>query len=106
MTRMGKHRRPGPTDQPSRAIPRPRTDDSTADGGLEEMAATYERRRRPPLDLTRRHLPLHGHGAHVQPDQPRLLQEWDGFAFTPAGTADNLAAAQQWVNAPHATEDH
>ncbi|MFI9311171.1 DUF6087 family protein [Streptomyces triculaminicus] len=86
---MGKHSRPGPPNQPSRAVP-------AADpaGPL----AAYNERRRPPLDTYRRHRPLHGGAGHLRPDEPRALEEWDGFAFIPAGTAADLAAAQQWAN--------
>ncbi|MGP2436330.1 DUF6087 family protein [Streptomyces sp. JW3] len=86
---MGKHSRPGPPNQPSRAIPR--TDDG-------DPLAAYNKRRRPPLDVWRRHCPLHGGGGHLQPDEARALEEWNGFAYAPAGTAANLAEAQRWVN--------
>ncbi|WP_372412310.1 DUF6087 family protein [Streptomyces luteireticuli] len=86
---MGKHSRPGPPNQPSRAIPRLDTDDPLA---------AYNKRRRPPLDIYRRHRPLHGRACHLHSDGPRALEEWDGFAFAPAGTAADLAAAQQWAN--------
>ncbi|MFQ6197010.1 DUF6087 family protein [Streptomyces sp. NPDC000405] len=86
---MGKHSRPGPPNQPSRAVPRLDADDHLA---------AYDKRRRPPLDIYRRHRPLHGGAGHLRPDQPRALEEWDGFSFVPAGTAADLAAAQRWVN--------
>lgn len=86
---MGKHSRPGPPNQPSRAVPRVDPADPLA---------AYNKRRRPPLDIYRRHRPLHGGAGHLRPDQPRALEQWDGFAFVPAGTAADLAAAQQWVN--------
>ncbi|MEU2354582.1 DUF6087 family protein [Streptomyces misionensis] len=59
--------------------------------------AAYHKRRRPPLDVWRRHRPLHG-GGHLRPDEARALEEWDGFAYAPAGTAATLAEAQRWVN--------
>ncbi|MGX5186201.1 DUF6087 family protein [Streptomyces avermitilis] len=43
-------------------------------------------------------LTLHGGAGHLRPDEPRALEEWDGFTFIPAGTAPDLAAAQRWVN--------
>ena len=86
---MGKHSRPGPPNQPSRAFPR-----VDADDGL----AAYNKRRRPPLDVHRRHRPLHGGGGHLRPREPRILEEWNGFSYEPAGTAANLADAQRWVN--------
>jgi hypothetical protein len=85
---MGKHSRPGPPNQPSRAVPR-----INADNPL----AAYEKRRRPPLDIHRRHRPLHG-GGHLRPDEPRALEEWNGFSYEPAGTAANPAQARRWVN--------
>jgi hypothetical protein len=49
------------------------------------------------MDGHRRHRPTHGGAAHLQPDEPRLLEEWDGFAYQAMGTAASLAAAQRWV---------
>ncbi|MEV6593971.1 hypothetical protein [Streptomyces acidicola] len=69
---MGKHSRPGPPNQPSRAVPRVDADDPLA---------AYEKRRRPPLDVWRRHRPLHGGGGHFRPDEPRALEEWNGFSY-------------------------
>ncbi|MFE7778725.1 DUF6087 family protein [Streptomyces sp. NPDC057445] len=85
---MGKHARPGPPNQPSRAVPAVDPDDPLA---------AYERRRQPPLDQPRRHRPLHGHAGHLHPDTPRVLEEWDGFTYTPVGTAADLATAQRWL---------
>ncbi|MGW2369917.1 DUF6087 family protein [Streptomyces sp. NPDC001667] len=86
---MGKHSRPGPSNQPSRAVPRVDTDNPFA---------AYDKRRRPPVDIYRRHRPMHGGVGHLRPDEPRVLEEWTGFAYEPVGTAPGLAAAQQWVN--------
>ncbi|MGW3308215.1 DUF6087 family protein [Streptomyces sp. NPDC001073] len=91
---MGKHSRPGPPNQPARAVPSPDASD---------QLAAYNRRRRPPLDVWRRHRPLHGGGGHLQPDEPRTLEEWNGFSYEPAGTAEDLAAAHKWVT--EATSD-
>ncbi|MFH8219526.1 DUF6087 family protein [Streptomyces sp. NPDC018057] len=85
---MGKHSRPGPPNQPSRAFPSPPADD---------RLAAYDKRRRPPLDVWRRHRPLHGGGGHLRPDEPRALEAWNGFSYEPAGTAANLAEARRWV---------
>jgi hypothetical protein len=86
---MGRHSRPGPPNQPSRAVPRVDADDPLA---------AYEKRRRAPLDIWRRHRPLHGGGAHLRPEEPRALEEWNGFSYEPVGTAANLAEAQRWAN--------
>ncbi|CCK32796.1 hypothetical protein BN159_8418 [Streptomyces davaonensis JCM 4913] len=86
---MGKHSRPGPPNQPSRATPR--IDPANP-------LAPYEKRRRPPMDVWRRHRPLHRGGGHLHPEQPRALEEWNGFSYEPAGTAPNLAQAQRWAN--------
>ncbi|MFF4716548.1 DUF6087 family protein [Streptomyces eurythermus] len=96
---MGKHSRPGPPNQPSRAVPR-------VDAG--NPLAAYEKRRRAPMEVWRRHRPLHGGASHLRPDEPRALEEWDGFAYVPAGTAGNLAAARAWANqaaCPEATTE-
>jgi hypothetical protein len=86
---MGRHSRPGPPNQPSRAVPR-------ADDG--DPLAVYHKRRRPPLDVWRRHRPLHGGGGHLRPDEARVLEEWNGFVYVPVGTAPDLATAQAWAN--------
>ncbi|WP_280724171.1 DUF6087 family protein [Kitasatospora sp. MAA4] len=38
------------------------------------------------------------HGAHVNPDAPRLILEWDGFAWQPVNVAENYPAACRAVN--------
>ncbi|MFC9298359.1 DUF6087 family protein [Streptomyces sp. NPDC057011] len=92
---MGKHRRPGPPNQPSRAVPR-------LDGS--DPLAAYDKRRRAPMDVYRRHRPAGGGAEHVRPEEARVLEEWDGFTYAPAGTAPNLAAAKAWANEPrHST---
>lgn len=93
---MGKHSRPGPPNQPSRAVPR-------VDDG--DPLAAYEKRRHPPLDVHRRHRPLHGGAGHLRPDEPRALEEWNGFSYEPAGTAPDLAAAREWVDGPAADDE-
>ncbi|KIF06531.1 hypothetical protein PL81_06930 [Streptomyces sp. RSD-27] len=85
---MAKHRRPGPPNQPSRAVPRIDPADPLA---------AYDKRRRPPMDVHRRHRPVHGGGSHVHPDAPRVLEEWNGFHYTVIGTAPDLAVAKAWV---------
>ncbi len=84
---MGKHSRPGPPNQPSHAVPHLNADDPLA---------AYHKRRRPPMDIYRRHRPVHGAG-HLRPDEPRVLEEWDDFTYQVAGTAPNLSAARTWV---------
>ncbi|MEW2456003.1 DUF6087 family protein [Streptomyces albus] len=85
---MGKHSRPGPPNQPSRAVPCVDADDPLA---------AYHKRCRPPMDIWRRHRPVHGGAGHLRPDEPRVLEEWDDFTYQVAGTAPDLAAAQRWV---------
>ncbi|MEU3657959.1 DUF6087 family protein [Streptomyces sp. NPDC032161] len=41
---------------------------------------------------------MHGGASHLSPDEPRALEVWDGFAYIPAGTTENLPAAQAWAN--------
>ncbi|MFG3403650.1 DUF6087 family protein [Streptomyces sp. NPDC048142] len=49
------------------------------------------------MDVYRRHRPVGGGASHVRPEEPRVLESWDGFAYLPEGTAPNLAAAQAWA---------
>nr|WP_308801747.1 DUF6087 family protein [Streptomyces polyasparticus] len=51
-----------------------------------------------PAPRTSRHRPAHGGAGHLRPDEPRVLEEWTGFTYEVTGTADNLAAAQQWMS--------
>ncbi|MGQ4328666.1 DUF6087 family protein [Streptomyces sp. SAS_272] len=85
---MGRHARPGLPDQPSRAAPSIDPDDPLA---------PYHRRRCAPMDVYRRHRPVCGGATHVRPEEPRVLEPWDGFAYVPEGTAPNLAASQAWA---------
>ncbi|CAM5671640.1 hypothetical protein SHIRM173S_01020 [Streptomyces hirsutus] len=50
------------------------------------------------MDQYRRHRPVHDGAGHRRPDEPRTLEEWDGFTYQVVGAADDLTAAQQWVN--------
>ncbi|MEV1007771.1 DUF6087 family protein [Streptomyces sp. NPDC049881] len=86
---MGKHRRPGPPNQPSRAVP-----------GVDpaDPLGPYEQRRRPPADERRRQRPVSGGAAHLRPEEPRLLEEWNGFAYVAVGIAANRAVAERWVH--------
>ncbi|WP_079165681.1 DUF6087 family protein [Streptomyces sp. NRRL S-31] len=61
---------------------------------LEEWAARRDLRR--PTAGERRAVPLEDQterGAHVAPDAPRGLQEWDGSQWVPVGVAEDLPAA-------------
>jgi hypothetical protein len=61
---------------------------------FEEWAARREQRR--PAPGERRAVPLGDgpqQGAHLDPDAPRGIQEWDGHQWTPAGVAENRATA-------------
>ncbi|MFE7622584.1 DUF6087 family protein [Streptomyces sp. NPDC057509] len=93
---MGKHSRPGPPNRPSRAVPR-------VDAG--NPLAAYDKRRRPPMDIYRRHRPAQGGAGHLRPDQPRVLEEWNGFTYEPVGTAPSLTTAQEWVNSLRLGDD-
>ncbi|MEW1719298.1 DUF6087 family protein [Streptomyces sp. NPDC093109] len=85
---MARHRRPGPPNQPSRAVPRIDAADPLA---------AYEKRRRAPLEGSRRHRPMLGGGRHLTPDAVRVLEEWNGFAYEAVGTAPDLRSAQKWM---------
>ncbi|MBT2542085.1 hypothetical protein J7E99_15560 [Streptomyces sp. ISL-44] len=37
-------------------------------------------------------------GAHLEPDAPRMILEWDGFAWQPLATVENHAAACRILN--------
>ncbi|MGW2257842.1 DUF6087 family protein [Streptomyces sp. NPDC001780] len=63
----------------------------------DDPLAAYNKRRRPPMNIYRRHRPVHGGAGHLRPDEPRVLEEWDDFTYQVAGTAPNLAVAQRWV---------
>ncbi|WP_405798353.1 DUF6087 family protein [Streptomyces sp. NBC_01506] len=34
-------------------------------------------------------------GSHLNPDAPRVIQRWNGYAWEPHGTVPNLAEAQR-----------
>ncbi|MCY0940207.1 DUF6087 family protein [Streptomyces antarcticus] len=38
--------------------------------------------------------------AHVDPDAPRMILEWDGFAWQPVMPVENYAAARRVLNPP------
>ncbi|MEW2275782.1 hypothetical protein GTY41_06195 [Streptomyces sp. SID685] len=64
------------------------------DESLEEWAQRRELRR--PRRGERQATPLGdrpNQGAHVDPDTPRGIQEWDGCQWTPVGVADDRRAA-------------
>ncbi|WP_307070511.1 DUF6087 family protein [Streptomyces sp. B3I8] len=63
------------------------------------------RKRRPPIDIYRRHRPVHGGADHLRTDEPRVLEGWDNFTYQEVGTAPNLAAAQNWVAEPALDDD-
>ncbi|MCX4662520.1 hypothetical protein [Streptomyces uncialis] len=68
---MVRHSRPKPSNQPSRAVPRVDADNP---------CAAYDEWRRPPMNIYRRHRPVHGGAGHPRPDESRVLEEWSGFA--------------------------
>ncbi|MCW5254239.1 DUF6087 family protein [Streptomyces sp. SHP 1-2] len=63
------------------------------DEPLDEWAARRARSRPAPGERRAVSLGESGHGAHVDPDAPRGVQEWDGHEWTPAGVAGDLRAA-------------
>ncbi|MDX2646346.1 DUF6087 family protein [Streptomyces sp. PA03-1a] len=38
-------------------------------------------------------------GAHVDPDAPRLISQWDGYAWQPVAVVSGLAEARALLNA-------
>ncbi|MFE9792901.1 DUF6087 family protein [Streptomyces goshikiensis] len=71
------------------------------DEPLERWAARRQGRLRKPGELTAITL---GTGpqraAHVDPDAPRMILEWDGFAWQPLMTVENYGAARLVLNPP------
>ncbi|MCX5278388.1 DUF6087 family protein [Streptomyces virginiae] len=69
------------------------------DEPLERWAARRQGRLRKPGERTAITL---GTGpqraAHVDPDAPRLILEWDGFAWQPLMPVENYAAARRALN--------
>ncbi|MFE7583603.1 DUF6087 family protein [Streptomyces gardneri] len=66
------------------------------DQPLGEWADRRDQRR--PVRGERRHVPLGGQpgqGAHLGPDAPRGVQEWDGHEWVLIGIAENLTTAAQ-----------
>ncbi|MEU3106192.1 DUF6087 family protein [Streptomyces griseoflavus] len=63
------------------------------DEPLEEWAARREERRPKPGERHAVPLGEQPQGAHVDPDAPRCIQEWDGHQWAPAGVAEDRAAA-------------
>ncbi|MFJ8209719.1 DUF6087 family protein [Streptomyces sp. NPDC096033] len=75
------------------------------DEPLAQWAARREGRLRKPGELKAVTL---GAGpqraAHVDPDAPRLILEWDGFAWQPLATVGNYAAARAYMNPAPTTQ--
>ncbi|MFI7174711.1 DUF6087 family protein [Streptomyces spororaveus] len=71
------------------------------DEPLERWAARRQGRLRKPGELKAITL---GTGpqraAHVDPDTPRMILEWDGFAWQPLMPVENYAAARRVLNPP------
>lgn len=89
---MGRHARTGPR-QPGDEPRRP----ERVDPNDPNVLAPFNRRRQPPIEGPRIHRAVHGGASHVLPAEPRLLFEWDGYSYQPAGTATDLASAQKWA---------
>ncbi|MCZ4102901.1 DUF6087 family protein [Streptomyces sp. H39-C1] len=73
---------------------------------LEEWARRREERR----DASKgklRAVPLASgpnRGAHVEPDAPRVIQQWNGTEWETVGVVDNLAAAKALLHPPQPVE--
>ncbi|MFI9275145.1 DUF6087 family protein [Kitasatospora sp. NPDC052896] len=67
---------------------------------LEDWYARRQQRRRSPGTL--RILPLApgAQAAHLHPEAPRLVLEWDGYGWVPAAVADDYAAAGALLRPP------
>ncbi|WP_326674408.1 hypothetical protein [Streptomyces sp. NBC_01257] len=47
----------------------------------DDPLAPYRKRRRPLMDIYRRHRPVHGGASHLRPEEPRVLEHWDDFTY-------------------------
>lgn len=82
---MGKHRRPGPPNQPSRAVPRVDANDPLA---------SYNERRRAPMDVYR----APGRWGVERATFGRTSRvSWRSGMASPTHAPD-LAAAKQWIS--------
>ncbi|WP_251072916.1 DUF6087 family protein [Streptomyces sp. ISL-43] len=71
------------------------------DEPLERWAARREKRLRPVGEKKAVTLGAgHQRAAHVDPDAPRLILEWDGYAWQPVTTVEDYAAALRLLNPP------
>ncbi|MEV7525841.1 DUF6087 family protein [Streptomyces sp. NPDC091371] len=69
------------------------------DEPLEQWAARRQGRLRKPGELKAVTLSTGPHrAAHVDPEAPRLILKWDGFAWQPLTLAPHYAAACQILN--------
>ncbi|MFE4873485.1 DUF6087 family protein [Streptomyces sp. NPDC056682] len=77
------------------------------DEPLDAWAARRAKRLRPVGERKAVHLDSDPHrAAHIAPDTPRLIVEWDGYAWQPVTTVDNYAAACRILNpAPEPPKD-
>ncbi|MER6218243.1 DUF6087 family protein [Streptomyces sp. NPDC001674] len=76
------------------------------DEPLDQWAARREGRLRKPGELKAVTLgPGPQQAAHVRPDAPRLILEWDGFQWTTKTVAENYAAACRILNPAVKAED-
>lgn len=69
------------------------------DEPLDQWAARREGRLRKPGELKAVTLgPGPRRAAHLAPDAPRLILEWDGFQWVPVTVVDDYAAAGRTLN--------
>ncbi|MET8682345.1 DUF6087 family protein [Streptomyces sp. NPDC004647] len=74
---------------------------------LEEWARRREERRAQTKGKLRA-VPLTSgphRGAHVEPDAPRVIQEWDGAHWVTVGVVDDLNAAKALLYPPQPVEE-
>ncbi|MER8097151.1 DUF6087 family protein [Streptomyces goshikiensis] len=74
------------------------------DEPLDRWAARRAQRLRPVGERKAVTLVPGSHAAHVHPDAPRLILEWDGYQWTTLATVANLAAARRFLN-PQTADD-
>ncbi|MFF4520496.1 DUF6087 family protein [Streptomyces bluensis] len=84
-----------------------RHDDAMDEEPLEDWARRREERRAQSKGKLRA-VPLAAGphcGAHVEPDAPRVIEEWNGTVWMTVGVADDLAAAKALLFPPQPVEE-
>ncbi|MFI5527016.1 DUF6087 family protein [Kitasatospora sp. NPDC051853] len=68
------------------------------DEPLEQWAARWAAKRRPAGELKVVRVDGSAGGAHLSPDEPRLILGWDGYQWLPEAVAPDYPTAQRILN--------